>query len=196
MIVKSKRPRENLSSKSHFLIEFAFEYSHLKNLYRQGWLKENIPEHKCESVADHSFGVAILSMILCEEYFPELDISKVMKLALIHEVGEILAGDITPHDKITKEKKYEMEREAIVKIFEGFPTPKKYLSLWEEFEENKTSEAKFVKQIDKLEMVLQASVYERETKKDLNCFYESVKDQLKEPKVKQILDELVLLRDL
>jgi len=195
MKTKDSRPRKKLSGNSHFLIEFAFEFSHLKNLYRQGWLKKNIPEEKCESVADHSFGVAILSMIVAEEYFPDLDIANVMKIALTHEIGEIIVGDITPHDKISKEEKHKLEETAVKEIFEGFPNPEKYISIWKEYENNRTPEAKFVKQMDRLEMALQASVYEHQEHGNLSEFYESVKDAINEPKIKEILDKIISLKE-
>jgi len=195
MKTKDSRPRKKLSGNSHFLIEFAFEFSHLKNLYRQGWLKKNIPEEKCESVADHSFGVAILSMIVAEEYFPDLDIAKVMKIALTHEIGEIIVGDITPHDKISKEEKHKLEETAVKEIFGGFPNPEKYISIWKEYENNQTPEAKFVKQMDRLEMALQASVYEHQKHGDLSEFYESVKGAINEPRIKEILDKIISLKE-
>ncbi|MEM7825710.1 MAG: HD domain-containing protein, partial [Candidatus Aenigmatarchaeota archaeon] len=53
------------------IIKLYYELNHLKQLYRKGWLR-SVQKEKCESVADHSFTVAVLSLFLAEKYFPEL----------------------------------------------------------------------------------------------------------------------------
>lgn len=88
----------------HPLIEMYFEFNQLKQLYRQGWLKRNIPTSHCESVADHSPGVAVLAMFISEAHFPDLDTLNILRMALIHNFGEIYAGDLTPDDRLTKTK--------------------------------------------------------------------------------------------
>lgn len=87
------------------LIGFYYQFNHLKNIYRQGWIKslyrkEHIGE--IESIADHSWGVAMLAISIIEKYNLKYDITKCMKLSIIHELGEIYAGDFTPCDKITQ----------------------------------------------------------------------------------------------
>ena len=140
------------------IIQVYFEFVHLKHLYRQGWLKRGIPSDRCESVAEHSFGVSIIAMIIADNIFPELDLIKVLQMALIHDFGEVYTGDIIPEDKVSFEKKHKLERESVERIFESLPNGEKYLHIWDEYENGKTPEAQFVRQIDKLEMALQASV--------------------------------------
>jgi len=106
-----------LSEKTHPIVELFFEYAQLKNLYRQGWLERGVSERDCETVAEHSFGVALLGYTIAEEYRPDLDSSRVMKLGLLHDVGEIYAGDITPKDNVSLEDKFQREHEAVMKIF-------------------------------------------------------------------------------
>lgn len=175
------------------LIEAYFEFNHLKQLYRQGWLRF-VPREKCESVADHSFGVAILSLFLVGEFFPELDSSKVVKIALLHEFGEIYAGDITPHNGISIEDKRKVEKRSIVNVFSKLAKGEKYLELWEEFEMQSSPEAKLVKQVDQLEMVLQASVYEYQGYGSLQEFFDHIKERLSDPQLRKFFQELKLAR--
>ena len=138
----------------------------MKNIYRQGWLKVRIGlEHreKCESVADHSFSMALLAITMIEKYKLPYDILKCIKMCIIHELGEIYVGDYTPYDNITKEEKHLKEKEAIQKVLKPLDFDNDFLQLWEEFEKRETEEAKFVKNLDELEFLLQSAAYELDT---------------------------------
>lgn len=144
------------------LIVFYYQFNHLKNIYRQGWIKnlygkEHINE--IESIADHSWSVSLLAISIIEKYKLNYDITKCMKLSIIHELGEIYAGDFTPSDKITKEKKHELERKALDRLLDSISFKNDFLELWEEYEKQETKESKFIRQIDKLECIMQASSY-------------------------------------
>ncbi|MFY0583321.1 HD domain-containing protein [Cystobacter fuscus] len=65
------------------LLEAYFELHHLKHLYRQGWLRVGIPRDTCESVAEHSFFLALLCLFLADSCFPEADASKLVRMALL-----------------------------------------------------------------------------------------------------------------
>lgn len=191
MITKNNNPVEFLAGKNiDPIIEIYFQINHLKHLLRQGWLARGAPEDKCESVGDHTFAVALFGMMIAKKYFPKLDMTKVLKMSLVHELGEIDGGDITPHDGIDKKEKYEIEEKGIRKMLANFPEGKEYLELWLEFEENRSPEAKFVKQIDKLEMAMQAAVYSKQYGKDLNEFIESARKQITDKKLISFLDEI------
>jgi putative hydrolase of HD superfamily len=178
------------------IIEAYFEFSHLKQLYRQGWLQRGIPAERCESVAEHSFGVALLALFLAEAAFPDLDTYKVMRMALLHDFGEIYAGDITPADGVRREKKRELEQQAVQRVLGKLPDGAAYIALWEEYERGDTPEARFVRQIDRLEMVLQASVYEHQNLANLAEFFESVRPVLATSPLQTILQSLEALRRL
>ena len=138
------------------------KYNQLKNIYRQGWLKVRIGlEHanKCESIADHSFSVALLALTIIEQKRLNLDTFKCIKMGIIHELGEIYAGDYTPYDNITKEEKHIKEKEAILKVLKSLDENNDFLELWNEYEKQETSEAIFIKNIDQLEFLLQACAY-------------------------------------
>ncbi len=175
------------------IIEALYEFNHLKSLYRQGWLRVGIPKEQCESVADHSMGVTLLGLFLADEFFPELDTSRLILMGLLHDFGEIYAGDIIP-GKMTLEEKHALEKESVERVFSRLSKGKDYLAIWEEFEAQETPEAKFMKEIDRLEMGIQASVYEQEKLGDLSVFFDSTDKALTTPKLREILDALLKLR--
>ena len=138
----------------------------LKHVDRAGWKRVGIKEP--ESVAAHSWGLALL----CIELAPkELDMERVLSLALIHDLPEVRVGDITPHDGIPKAEKQKLELEAAQKLL-----PPKFYVLWLEYEKNQTPEAQFVHQIDKLEMLIQAENYAKNV--DTSEFIASAKKKL------------------
>ena len=175
------------------LIEVFYEFNHLKALYRQGWLRVGIPKDQCETVAEHSMGVALLALFLADAHFPALDAGKLVRMALLHDFGEIYAGDIIP-GKMALADKHELERRSVERVFLRLSRGKEYLALWEEFEEGQTAEARFIKEIDRLEMGLQASVYEHERLADLSGFFDSTDKALSTPELRDVLSALLKLR--
>jgi len=188
--MEKKNSKLVLEGNGNKVLEVFFEIQSLKNLFRQGWLQNGIEKKHCESVADHSFSTTILAWLLAEEYFPEFNITKVLQYSLIHEVGEIYAGDITPVDNITDAKKYDLESKAVRKVFNKLKNGDKYIKLWEEFEKAENKEARFIKQIDKLEMALQAHYYEHKLDLNLQDFKESTKKVLTDKTLKELLESI------
>ena len=175
------------------IIEVFFEFNHLKALYRQGWLRHGIAKADCETVAEHSLGVALLALFLADECFPELDKGKLILMGLLHDFGEIYAGDIVP-GKMSLEDKHELEKASVERVFLRLAKGRDYLAIWQEFEENRTPEARFMKEIDRLEMALQASVYEQEGLAELGVFFESADKALATPKLREIFAALLKMR--
>ena len=191
MKTKNRNPALLLQGKKvNPLIEFYFELNHLKQLFRQGWLLRKIPENKCESVADHLFGAAILTLMIADNYYESLDMNKLLKMVLVHELGEIYIGDVTPHDHIPKNIKYEWEYKAVVEIFSKIPNGKQYVALWKEYEEGQTPEAKLIKQIDYLEMGLQAHIYNRQYNIPIDDFIRSTKKRLHDKRLIDLFNEV------
>ncbi|MFH1455503.1 MAG: HD domain-containing protein [archaeon] len=141
------------------IVRFYFEFAQLKNLLRQGYVRRTVPKEQGESVADHTFGVALLGYVIANEYRFDLDAGKVIQLSLIHEMGEIYGGDMIPADNISSEEKFKIEFAGVQRVFKNFPNGKKYVQLWLEFERGQSPEACFVKKMDKLEMGLQGLLY-------------------------------------
>ena len=190
MKTKNRNPALLLAGKKvDPIIEFYFEFNHLKQLFRQGWLLNGVPEDKCESVADHLFSVCLLSLIIGRNYFSSLDITKLLEMAIIHELGEINIGDVTPHDRIPKKVKYEWELKGIIEVMSKIPNGKHYISLWKEYEEGQTPEAKLLRQVDYLEMGLQACIYSMRYDIPIDDFIRSTKKRLYDKKLIDIFDE-------
>lgn len=164
----------------------------LKGLYRQGWLKRGVPESACESVADHSFGTAILALLVAgRPPFQDADPGKTCRMALAHELGEVYAGDITPVDGISKEEKYRMERESLLRVLEGAPGCEEILALWEEFEEGAGPEARLLRRLDRLEMGIQAAVYRAEGFDRMGEFLDSARKAVGEGYLGEVLARAV-----
>lgn len=177
------------------MIETYFEFNQLKQLYRQGWLRRGVPPEHCESVAEHTFSTAVLAMLIADEHYPELDKQKVLRLALLHDCGEIYAGDIVPDDQIDATTKHQREQAAVRQVLGKLPHAEAYLSLWQEYEEGTSAEARFVKQIDRLEMAMQSVVYERQRIVDAGLFMQSASQIISEPSLKVLMQALQRVRD-
>ena len=188
---KAEIPVKLLKGEVTPLIEAWYEIVHLKQLYRQGWILRGIEPAHCESVAEHSYGNAMLCLLLLPRH-PELDALKVLKLALVHDLGEAYVGDITPQDGIAKADKNRMEAEAVHKILKKLPGGDALIDDWLEYEQQETAEAQFVKQIDRLELAMQASVYHSQGKVDPNEFHEAARRYLVSP---ELIAELEALLD-
>jgi putative hydrolases of HD superfamily len=198
MITKAAGPDELLALESGADPALAsyFRLMRLKRLYRQGWLKRGLPEGLCESVAEHSFGTALLALLLAGPAghggsIGTIDPSRAALLALVHEMGESYAGDITPVDGVSREDKERLEREAISRALAGHPDLDWFVSLWEEFEAGSTPEAKFVRQLDRLEMGLQAALQEAEGFPGMGEFYDSARRTVVEPRLRAVLEEAI-----
>ncbi len=197
MKLKNANPFQFLAGKSvEPVILLYFQVNHLKQLYRQGWLRKgrNISKKYCESVADHILGISMLGLFVCQLYFPKLDLLKVLMMCLTHELGEIINGDPrSPKNRAGKQKKYSAERAAIILLLKGFPDAGKYLKLWEEFERGRSPEAKLVKQLDKLEMAFQAKIYSLQHGKNLQEFLDDVRTHLESGELKKLLTQIEAL---
>lgn len=176
------------------VLEAYLEFNHLKQLYRQGWLRRGIPTERCESVAEHTFCMALLGLFLCDSHFPELDEAKVLRMILLHEFGEIYAGDIIPADNMSEAQKHVLELASARQVLERLPGAETYLSLWLEFETGETLEARFVRQLDRLEMAFQASVYELQGLGNMGEFFTSAAQVINDPMMLSMLHELEDLR--
>ncbi len=175
------------------IIELFFEFNNLKSLYRQGWLHHGIPKDQCETVAEHTLGVTLLALLLADECFPALDTAKLLRMGLLHDFGEIYAGDIVP-GKMSLAAKHDLERKSVERVLLRLPKGREYLAVWQEFEDGQTAEARFMKEIDRLEMGLQASVYEHEKLGDLDAFFRSADQALSSPELRRILEAILALR--
>ena len=121
----------------------------LKGVVRAGWIRAG--GENPESVAAHSWGMAMRATQLCPG---DLNFQRVLELCILHDVAEVRVGDITPHDGIAPEEKHRQETEAIQEM--GIEAS----AIFEEYEAQETPESQFVRYLDKLDMALQAEIYE------------------------------------
>ncbi len=134
-------------------IDFIIEIDKLKRIVRQSYLTDSIRK---ENDAEHSWHLAMLAIILQEYSNSKVDILKVIKMVLIHDLVEIDAGDTYAYDLKGNEDKWERESKAAGRIFGILPKDQKeeMLSNWQEFEQGITMEAKFAAAIDRIEPIL------------------------------------------
>lgn len=187
------------SSEIKKLIKVFEKLGTLKQVERTGWILKGV--NNPESIADHNFRVTIIAMILCEK-FPQLDKTKVLELSLIHDWGVIKLGDIiSEHGKKVvgdKKSKHEDERVVVKELVKNVPEKgKRFLKLWDEYNDQKTKEALFLKQVEKLEMALQALEYEasRRNSSTLDEFWENAEKYLEGKELEPFLKELKKLRE-
>lgn len=166
------------------------QINQLKQLYRQGWLRRGVPRDRCETVAEHTAGVAWLTLLLAPET-DGLDPERALRMALIHDLGETHAGDITPADGVSEADKHARERLALQAVVARLPRGGDWLALWDEYELGRSPEARFVREVDRLEMGLQAAIYQAEGLVDPTDFVASARAVVATPALRHLLDELL-----
>jgi len=175
-------------------IDFLSILHNLKATKRTGWIRKGVSGP--ESIADHMYRMSVMAMIAGDE---GVDRNKCIKLAIVHDIAEALAGDIAPSDGIPKEEKHRLEVNALTTMCNAIghdeAVAEEIKELWNEYEDGETNEAKLLKDIDKLEMILQALEYEeREKHLDLSEFFTSVQGKMKTGTGEQWAQEIVRRR--
>lgn len=155
-----------MEEKLRNLMRFFLLATQLKYKIRSGWNEThwNVSKQRLESVAEHVYGTCILALSIDSEFKTDLDINKVIKMLVLHEVGEVIIGDITPYDNVTPEEKMQREHEAMKTVIGDLVNKQEFLALLLEFDERKTKEAIFAHHCDKLEADIQAKIYQ-----DMGC---------------------------
>jgi len=173
------------------ILDFFKTAANLKKISRQGWI-DKLSLDNPESVADHSYLMAVISMVISdlENYNSE----KILKMVLLHDLAESKIGDYTPK-QIDKEKKNKLENNAFVEIVEELPDfiKSQYLQIWKEYQGNISPESKIVHQIDRLEMAIQAKIYQENghPQEKLESFFESAKADITDPKLKELFTKII-----
>ena len=153
-------------NKEKNVVEFYVLCNKLKNIVRTGWKNWNVKRDRIESVAEHIFGTQMLAIAMWLEYNYEIDIKKVLFMLAVHELEEIVIGDLTMFD-ISKEDKQKLGHNAIKKVLSNLCNHEYVENLILEFDEKRSPEAKFAYWCDKLECDLQSKLYDEEKCVDL-----------------------------
>jgi putative hydrolase of HD superfamily len=170
--------------------DFFFQIAGLKKLPRSGW-KIKLGLENSESVAEHSYMMSVMSMVLSD--LKSLNSEKVIKMSILHDWAESKIGDFMP-DEIGYDKKSELENYAMAEILESLPEKIQfnYQEIWNEFLSRDTPESRLVHELDKLEMALQAKIYENDVDSEkVKPFIISAVEQIMDPDVKKVLMDIL-----
>jgi len=195
-------------------LNFLIEVGKLKRMPRRGWVLRGIKNP--ETIAAHTFRMTMMSWILCCK--KKLNLNKVIKMCLIHDICEVCAGDTTPYDNILPKdrrqwkrvfdkwprlskkqkeenflKKYKKEHEGLKKLIVSLPsdTRKEIYGLWNDYEKGLTPEGKFVRQLDRIENLLQALEYWKKEKKfAIGPWWIQIEELIDNPVLLEFMDAL------
>ncbi|MEG0014240.1 MAG: HD domain-containing protein [Cellulosilyticaceae bacterium] len=132
---------------------FLIEIDKVKNIFRMTYVADG---SRHENDAEHSWHMGIMAFLFAEYVGHQVNVSKVIKMVLIHDLVEIYAGDTFAFDEKGYEDKEEREQEAADKIFGMLPKEQglEFHELWEEFEAGETEEAKYGNMLDRMQPLL------------------------------------------
>lgn len=153
----------------------------LKRLPRTGWLLAGVTDP--ESVAEHTCAVGLLALFLAETINSDpqgqgltgqLDVGRVVALALIHDLAESVLTDLPKRttELLGEDVKHQAEEQVMAELMSHLPRGRYYQILWHEYDAGSTPEALLVKDADKLDMVHQALQYAKQGYKGLDEFYQ------------------------
>ncbi len=157
-------------------VRFIKEIDKLKYIQRKTRLFNS---ERPENDAEHSWHLAVMTIVLAEHSDRPIDILKVLKMVLIHDIVEIDAGDTFIYDNTKSHTNSEEELVAAKRIFGLLPTEQgeEYIAIWKEFEEGLSEEAKFARSMDRFEPLLQNISNNGGTWTEFNVPYQKVYDK-------------------
>lgn len=176
-------------------VDLIKDIGRIKKVKRSGWVREGIID--AESVADHSYRVAMMAMIFGKRL--NVDVDKLVRMILLHDLGEGVIGDKvvergTKVDAEARDKKDAEEVETIRQVFKDIPNSDTYIKLHKESSAMETREAKILKELERLEMAVQALEYEEEFGNDLSEFFVNAEMHINDKCLKEILETVISLR--
>lgn len=159
-------------------VDFIKEIDKLKYIQRKTRLF-NSDRH--ENDAEHSWHLAMMTIVLAEHSDVPVDVLKVLKMVLIHDIVEIDAGDTFIYDTQKNHTNTNEELVAAKRIFGLLPEKQadEFIAIWEEFEEGTTNEAKFARAMDRFEPLLQNTSNDGGTWVEFDVNYQKVYDKKK-----------------
>ena len=137
----------------HGILDFLRAAESLKTATRSGWTTAGQPE----SVAEHTWRLCLMAMVL-RPAFPDVDLEKLLKICIVHDLGEAIGGDIPAPEQVRRgASKSGDERRDLLQLLAPLPQAQQaeILGLWDEYESAASPEARLAKGLDKLETILQ-----------------------------------------
>lgn len=178
------------------LLAVILEANELKTIPRMGWRVRGVADG--ESVAEHSYAVALTCMILADRMRLDIDVEKLLRIALLHDLPEHMLGDIhAPAAAVLgEETKEAAELRILERLFDGLEDRERYVELWKEFAGRSSIEGRLVRAVDKLEMFTQAYQYESAGNRMLDDFWgwEGNMKDFDFEEVRELYDQLLELR--
>ena len=157
------------------IISFLKEIDKYKTIERKIWCTGS---ERTESDAEHAWHIAMFVMLFDKDLPENLDRLKMLKLALIHDLVEIYAGDIFIFDKDGRKNKKDREEKAAKILFSQLPDDlqKEFEELYKEYEAKETDESRFVHSFDKIQPILQNIITKGKTWRKFNVKYSALDD--------------------
>lgn len=134
------------------ILDFLRATEPLKDTLRRSYTAKGRPE----STAEHTWRLCLMALLF-EDHYPDLDILKLIKICIIHDLGETLSGDIAAVDQVPGSDKSLLERQDLKELVSPLPESlrEKILDLWDDYDQTRSQEAQLAKAFDKLETILQ-----------------------------------------
>lgn len=176
-------------------IDFLSELIRLKSLPRTGWLLRGVRD--VESIADHSFGVAMIAMIIAdraEVSGMKINVERVLRMALLHDLAEVRTGDLPATIKpyfdavMLKAADEQATKEVLAPLGEA---GNKYLELRHEYEQRTSLESRIVKAADKIDLLLQAREYEKGGANNLAEFWHNSDEDFAKLGIDELIADLI-----
>src|SRR5579872_7354900 len=185
------------------LLNFYIQIEKSKTVLRHSWLSN---PNRQESTAEHSWLMAVIAMTLFNELKIKFDHLKVLKMVLLHDVGEIITTDIPAFEDSERQKSKPIEeKKAIEFLFRDLPEKSKieFTNIWNEFEARETIEAKIAQALDKMEVIIQHNIADLSTWDqndfdltpfyrtdyfDFDSFLRQLRDEVEKMSVKKIVE--------
>ncbi|MFN0086884.1 MAG: HD domain-containing protein [Blastocatellia bacterium] len=182
-------------TKSKELLNFLTELMRLKSVPRIGWLLRGVRD--VESVASHTYGVAVIAMLLADrarERGMKVDVERVLRMALMHDLTEARTGDLPSTIKKYFGKKNVKDADDMIagEMFAALgPLGESYRELWLEYEHRECLESKLVKAADKFDLLLQSIEYEKGGANSLQEFWESADEDFERLGIGELVGDLI-----
>jgi putative hydrolases of HD superfamily len=134
------------------ILTFLRAAEQLKNTTRTSWTSTG----NQETVAAHTWRLCLMSLLFARN-FPGVDVAKLLKICIVHDLGEAIGGDISAVEQEGRPSKAEQERSDLLQLLDPLPErlQSEIVALWDEYEAAASQEAKLAKAFDKLETIMQ-----------------------------------------